>query len=87
MAYSKIYVFKVDDNDKIIITLDELQEALDKAYSSGYEDGKNAAPITPSWPYDPLYPVKYDYYPPITTTSETITTGRDNDFWMAGGKI
>lgn len=45
---------KTNDEGKVDLTLDELNELLDKAYSKGYEAGKASNPtITPYIPYTP----------------------------------
>ena len=62
---------KVDENDKVDITLEKLNELLKDAYDEGYKAGRDSVPyvspyvsplVTPTYPQSPTTPT-YPNYP------------------------
>lgn len=73
----KPFVITVKDDKKIILTKEELEEIIEKAYNQGVSDGSNQTIITPiTTPTYPWYEYKttpvtpWWYNPYITITCE-----------------
>ena len=60
-----VVVVPMDQDGKVHLTKDELQQMLDDAYSKGYAQGKSESPTITS----PVYPLN----PPWTITCNSQT--------------
>ena len=66
---------KVDENDKVDITLEKLNELLRDAYNDGYKAGRDSVPY--------ISPITTPTYPQSPTTPTTPIS----PYWYCGGDI
>ena len=74
---------KVDENDKVDITLEKLNELLKDAYSEGYKAGRDSVPyisplVTPTYPQSPTTPINPVISPYWTCGSCSSTNVKDD---------
>ena len=90
-----IIELNADEEGKISLTKERLQEIIDEAYNEGYKDGKSDQATSP---YTPLPPIQVPTYPqnpypstPFWWTSPTCGSGstcsKENNVSISSTKI
>ena len=75
----KYKILKMNDDNKIIFTKQELTDLLDEVYTDGYRDGNRhwytwtSPTITPSWQYSPTITTSSTSDDSVITTPQSST--------------